>query len=72
MEWITQVRDSFTKWLDSAPTNRPLPCAMLTCEQRKEIHLDFVKVTDFLGTIYRAYEDLINVDPSNRLEHMTN
>ena len=72
MEWITQVGDSFTKLLDSAPTSKPLPHVMLTLEQRKEIHSDFIKATDFLGTIYRAYKDLINVDPNNRLEHMTN
>ena len=30
MEWITQVGESFTKWLDSATTSQPLPCAMLT------------------------------------------
>ena len=27
---ITQVGESFTKWLDSAPTSQPLPHAMLT------------------------------------------
>ena len=72
MEWITQVGDSFTKCLDSAPTCQLLPHSMLTLEQRQEIHKDFVKVTDFLGMTYRAYEELINVDPNNRLEHMTN
>ena len=30
MEWITQVGESFTKWLDSAPSSQPLPHAMLT------------------------------------------
>ena len=45
---------------------------MLTCEQRQLIHEDFIKATDFLGTTYRAYEQLINTDPSNRLDHMTN
>ena len=45
---------------------------MLTCEQRQLIHEDFVKATDFLGTTYRAYEQLINMDPSNRLDHMNN
>ena len=45
---------------------------MLTHEQRQKIHEDFIKVTDFLGTTHRAYEELINTDPSNRLEHMTN
>ena len=45
---------------------------MLTCEQRQLIHEDFVKATDFLGTTYRAYEQLINTDPSNRLDHLTN
>ena len=45
---------------------------MLTCEQRQLIHDDFVKATDFLGTTYRAYEQLIIADPSNRLDHITN
>ena len=45
---------------------------MLTHEQRQKIHEDVIKVTDFLGTTYRAYEELINTDPGNRLEHMTN
>ena len=71
-ESVPKIRDSYTKWLYSALINRPLPHAMLTMEQRKEIHLDFIKATDFLGTIYRAYENLINVDPNNRLQHMTN
>ena len=34
MGWIAQVADSFTKWWESAPTNQPFPCTMLTCEQR--------------------------------------
>ena len=45
---------------------------MLTHEQRQLIHEDFIKATDFLGTTYRAYEQLINMDPSNRWDHMTN
>ena len=71
MEWVTQIGDS--KWLDSALVSSPLSHKMLMMEQRKEIHLDFfIKATDFLGAIYRAYEDPINVNPNNRLEHMTN
>ena len=72
MEWVTQVGDSFTKWLESTPTGQPLPHFMLTLEQRQKIHNDFVKVTDFLGTNYRAYKELINIGPNNRLEHMSN
>ena len=72
MEVIAQVGDSFTKWLESAPTGQPFPHSMLTCEQRQKMYEDFVKVTGFLGTTYRAYKVLINMDPSNRLEHMTN
>ena len=72
MGWIAQVADSFTKWWESAPTNQPFPHTMLTCEQRQLIHDDFIKATDFLGTTYRAYEQLINADPNNRLDHMTN
>ena len=72
MGWIAQVADSFTKWWESAPTNQPFPCIMLTHEQRQLIYDDFLKATDFLGTTYRAYDQLIIVDPSNRLDHMTN
>ena len=71
MEWITQVGDSFTKWLDYAPTSKPIPCVILTLEQRIAIYNDLIKATDFLGKIYRAYKDLINTDPNNRLKHMT-
>ena len=72
MGWIAQVTDSFTKWWESAPTNKPFPHTMLTHEWRQLIHDDFVKATDFLGTTYRAYEQLIIADPSNRLDHITN
>ena len=72
MGWIAQVTDSFTKWWGSAPTNQPFPHAMLTHEQRQLIHDNFIEATDILGTTYRAYEQLIIVDPSNRLDHMTN
>ena len=72
MGWIAQVADSLTQWWESAPTNKPFPHTMLTQEQRQLIHEDFVKATDLLGTTYRAYKQLINVDPNNRLEHMTN
>ena len=72
MEWIAQVGDSFTKWLEPTPTGQPLPHSMLTLEQGPKIHNDFVKVTYFLGTTYRAYKELINTDTNNRLEHMTN
>ena len=72
MGWIAQVADSFTKWWESAPTSHPFPCTMVTHEQRQLIHKDFVKATDFLSTTYRAYEQLINMDPSNRLDYMTN
>ena len=51
MGWIAQVADSFMKWWESAPTNQPFPCAMLTHGQRKLIHEDFIKGTDFLGTV---------------------
>ena len=72
MGWIAQVTDSFTKWWESAPTNQPFPHTMLTHEQRQLIHDDFIKATDFLDTTYRAFEQLIIADPSNRLDHMTN
>ena len=69
MGWIAQVADSFTKWWESAPTNQPFPHTMLTHEQRQLIHEDFVKATDFLGI---TYEQLITMDPNNRLDHMAN
>ena len=47
MGWIAQAADSFMKCWESAPTNQPFPCTMLTCEQRQLIHEDFVKATDF-------------------------
>ena len=72
MGWIAQVADSLTQWWESAQTKKPFPCTMLTHEQRQLIHEDFIKAADFLGTTYRAYEQLINVDPNNRLDHMTN
>ena len=72
MGWIAQVADSFMKWWESAPTNQPFPHTILTHEWRQLIHDDFVKATDFLGTTYRVYEQLIIVDPNNRLDHMTN
>ena len=71
MGWIAQVADSFTKWWESAQTNQSFPHTMLTMS-RQLIHDDFIKATDFLGTTYRAYEQLIIADPSNRLDHMTN
>ena len=72
MGWIAQVTDSFTKWWESAPTNKPFPRTMLIHERRQLIHDYFIKPTDFLGTTYRAYEQLIIADPSNRLDHITN
>ena len=72
MGWIAQVADSLIQWWESAPTNKPFPHTMLTHEQRQLIHEDFIKATDLLGTTYRAYKQLINADPNNRLEHMTN
>ena len=37
MGWIAQIADSFTKWWESASTNQPFPCTMLTHEQRQLI-----------------------------------
>ena len=45
---------------------------MLNCDQRQLIHEDFMKATDVLGTTYKAYEQLINADPSKRLDHLNN
>ena len=45
---------------------------MLMLNDQHQVHLDFVKATDFLGTIFRAYEDLISADPVNCTIHLTN
>ena len=50
----------------------PIPHTKLTHEQRQLIHEDFIKATDLLGATYKAFDQLINVDPNNRLDHMTN
>ena len=62
---------SLSGWILPQLVN-PFPVSMITCEQRQAIHNDFVKATDFLGTMYRRYKDLVNIDPNNRFEHMTN
>ena len=72
MEWITQVGESYTKcWTQPQQVN-PSPIQCSPESRGKAIHNDFVKATDFLGTMYRAYKDLINTDPNNRLEHTSN
>ena len=60
------------KWVTTAEISKPLPCSMLLLNDRHQVHLDFVTSVDFLGTIYKAYEDLITADPANWLGHMTN
>ena len=60
------------KWDATAEISKPLPHSMLLLNDRHQVHLDFVTSVDFLGTIYRAYEDLITADPANQLGHMTN
>ena len=61
---LFNTMDFLTQWWESAPTNKLFPHTMLTHEQRQLIHEDFVKATDFLGTTYRTYEQLINADPT--------
>ena len=68
--WVKQITGTYHNWVRTAAVSQPLWQSMLTTLQRREIHSDFVKATEFLGTIYRAYEDLINVDPTNRVEHI--
>ena len=62
----------YAKWVTTAEISKPLPHSMLSLNDRHQVHLDFVTSVDFLGTIYRAYEDLITADPANWLGHMTN
>ena len=45
---------------------------MLSLNDRNKVHLDFITSVDFPGTIYRAYEDIITVDPASQLGQMTN
>ena len=39
---------------------------------QQQVHLDLVEATDFLGTIFRGYKDLISADPVNCTIHLTN
>ena len=69
---ITKLTDSCKQWITFAEISKPLPHSMLLLNDRHQVHLDFVTSVDFLGKIYRVYEDLIRADPANQLGHMTN
>ena len=60
------------KWVTTAKISKPLPHSMLLLNDRHQVHLDHVTSVDFLGVVYRPYEDLITADPANQLGHMTN
>ena len=71
-EWVTKLTDSYTKWVATAEISKPLSHSMLSLNDRHQVHLDFITSVDFLGMIYKAYEDLITADPANQLGHLTN
>ena len=63
-EWVTKFTDSYTKWVATAEISTPLHCSMLLLNDRHPVHLNFITSLDFLGTIYRAYEDLVTTNHS--------
>ena len=71
-EWVTQITDSYQKWLSTATISKPFPHSMLTLHDHHQVHLDFLKATDFLGAIFRAYGDLISTDSVNHTTHLKN
>ena len=70
--WVTQLTDSYEKWISTTTVSKPLPHSMLTLNDWHQVHLDFVTATDFLGAIFSTYEDLILPDPVNHTIHLTN
>ena len=68
---VKQITDAFSTWLESAPVSRHFSKSMLSRQDRHRIHLDFVDATDYYSSIFRAYEDLISVDPANRASILT-
>ena len=64
--------DSYEKWISTATISKAFPHSILMLNDRHQVHLDFVKATDFLGAIFRAYKDLISADPVNCTTHLTN
>ena len=69
-EWLTKLTDLYTKWVTTAKISKSLPHSMLLLNNRHQVYIDFVTCVDFLGTIYKAYEDLIAADPAHQLGHM--
>ena len=69
---VTQIFDSYSKWIKAAAVSKHFPQSMLSLPDRHQIHLDLVTATDFLGKTYRAYEDLIVADPANHHAHLAN
>ena len=69
---VTQISDSYSKWIEAAAVSKHFPQSMLSLNDRHQIHLDFVTATDFPGKTYRAYEDLIMVDPASCHAHLAN
>ena len=71
-DWVTQISDSYSKWIEAAAVSKNFPQSMLSLNDRHQIHLNLVTATDFLGKTYRAYEDLIMADPTNCHAHLAN
>ena len=71
-DWVTKLTDSYTKWVTTAEISKPPTHSMLLLNDSHQVHLDFITSVNFLGTIYRVYEDLIKANPANWLDHITN
>ena len=71
-DWVTQISDSYSKWIKAAAVSKHFPQSMLSVNDRHQIHLDFVTATGFVGKTYRAYEGLIMADPANCHAHLAN
>ena len=70
--WVTHINDSYEMWISTATISKLFPHSMLTLHDQHKVYLDFVKATDSLGAIFRAYEDLNSADPVNQTTHLTN
>ena len=71
-DWVTQISDSYSQWIEAAAVSKNFPRSMLSLNDRHQIPLNLVTATDFLGKTYRAYEDLIMADPANHHAHLAN
>ena len=69
---VTQISDSYSKWIEAAAVSKHFPQSMPSLNNRHQIHLNLVTATDFLAKTYRAYEDLNMADPANHHAHLAN